>query len=59
MVLEIPPDPGQRVVDRDARLGQGLRLTDARQLQQMRRADGAGGDDHFACGISALDSAVA
>ena len=43
------------MVDRDAGFGQDLRLADARQLQQMRRPDGTGGEDHLTRRISPLD----
>ena len=58
MILEILADPGQRVMHRDARLRQHLRIADAGQLQQMRRADRAGGEDHLARRIGPLDGSL-
>ena len=58
MVLEILADPGECVTHCDARLGQNLRIPDPGQLQQMRRADRAGGEDHFARRVGPLDRAL-
>ena len=50
MVLQVLADAGQRMLHRNAvRLQQGGR-PDARQLQQLRRADGAAGEQHLARG---------
>src|SRR5690606_9514915 len=48
MVLQVPADTGQRLDDADAVPLQQLAGTDARELQQLRRLDRSGGDDHFA-----------
>jgi len=58
MVLEILADPGECVAHRDARLGQDLRIPDPGQLQQVRRADRAGGEDHPARRVGPLDRAL-
>ena len=44
---------------RDAGLGEDLGVADPRQLQQMRRADRAGGKDHLARRIGPLGVARA
>ena len=55
MILEILPDPGKRVMHWDAGLGQDLRVADTRQLQEMRRTDRTGGEDHLECRIGPPD----
>src|SRR5215203_2965768 len=58
-VLEILADAGQ-VPDRpDAEAGEPLGVADARQLEDLRRADGAGGKDHLAGGAGEMALAVA
>ena len=47
MVLEVAPDAGQLVAERDAHLAQVLRRADARQQQELGRADRPGGEDHL------------
>ena len=48
VVLHVPADATQFVHDRHADLRQMLRIADARQLQDVRRADRAGRQDHLA-----------
>jgi hypothetical protein len=48
MVLQILPHPRQIVKHGNPVLCQQRRRTDARQLQQLRRADGASRQDEFA-----------
>ena len=55
MVLQILADPGQRVGDRDADPAEMVGVADPGQLQQMRRADRAAGEDHLARRIGPLD----
>jgi hypothetical protein len=55
MVLKVPPDRGQRVMNRDANAAQMLRRPDAGKLQNVRRIDGTGGEDDFTLGIHALN----
>ena len=50
MVLQILADAGQRVHDLPAERGDDVRAADARQFQQLRRADRAGGQDDLAAG---------
>ena len=59
MVLKVLPDPRQCVVDRDADAGEMLGRADSRQLQDMRRVDGTGGEDHLMPGIGTLHGAAA
>jgi len=59
MVLHVLPDPRQRVMNRDADAVQVLGRAHSRELQDMRRVDGAGGEDHFALRIRALDRLAA
>ncbi|CAN5409019.1 hypothetical protein BH10PSE14_BH10PSE14_02370 [soil metagenome] len=48
MILQVGTNAGQCVLHRDAGGGQGARIADPRQLQQLRRPDRAGGEDDFA-----------
>ena len=48
MVAQILADPGQVVGDLDPGRAQNVARTDAGQLQELRRADRAGGQDHLA-----------
>ena len=48
MVLQVLADAGQRVHDLAAEAGEDIRAADARQLQKLRRADRAGGEDDLA-----------
>jgi hypothetical protein len=58
VVLKVLPDPRQSVMNRYADAVQVLGRADPRELQDMRRVDGAGGEDHFAFGIRTLDRAA-
>jgi hypothetical protein len=59
MVCRFCRDPGQVVVGRDADAGQMLRGADTRELQDVRRADRPGRQDHLAVGLGALDHIAA
>ncbi len=48
MVLQVLADAGQRVQDLAAEAGEDFRAPDPRQLQELRRADRAGGQHDFA-----------
>ena len=48
VVLQIQADARQFVAHRDSMLRQFLARTDAREQQQLRRSEGAAGDDGFA-----------
>ena len=48
MVLQVLPDAGQMMHARDAVLAKRGAIADARQHQQLRRLERAGGDDHLA-----------
>src|SRR5690606_2550931 len=48
MVAEVQPHAGKFVLHRNAVLAQQIDRPDPRQLQQFRRIDGAGVNDHFA-----------
>ena len=50
MVAQIFADPGQRMANLDAEVSKQIRLADAGKLEQLRRIDRAGTDDHFALG---------
>ena len=51
MILQILADAGERHFCLDAVAAQLRGLADARQHQELRRVDGAAGEDDFACGI--------
>ena len=55
MIVQVLPDAGQGVLKVDAALLQHGRRTHARALQQMRRADGAGGKNDFPAGDGGFD----
>lgn len=48
MVLQIFPDTGQVPHGREAKAAQALAVADAGQLEQLRRCDRAGRQDHLA-----------
>ena len=48
MVVQVGTDPGQIMRDADAICGQMRGRPDARQHQDVRRADGTGGEDYVA-----------
>ena len=48
--MQVLADPGQGVGDLDAQLAEEGGCTDAGELQELRRADGAGGEDELAPG---------
>src|SRR5207237_8453545 len=50
MVEQVLADTSQVVAHLDAEALEALALADAGQLQQLRRGDGPGGDDHLASG---------
>ena len=50
MILQVLPDAGERMADLDAMLSQLLRRPDAGEHHQLRRAEGAGGEDYLATG---------
>jgi hypothetical protein len=58
VLLEILPDAGQVVLHRDAGLLQMVRRADTRQHEQLRRVDGAAGQDYFTFSAIAQDAAV-
>ncbi len=55
MVLQILADPGQRVRDRYADAAEMVGVADPGQLQDMRRADRAAGQDHLGQRVGPLD----
>ena len=59
MVLHVLADAEQLMDHRHADLAEMLRVANARELQDMRRADRAGRKDHLAPGVGALDLAAA
>ena len=59
VILEVFTDAGQIVDHRRADIRQQRRRTDAGDLQQPRRVDRTGRDDHLAPGLDALPAAVA
>src|SRR6185437_443795 len=59
MVLQVLAHPRQRVTDGDAVTLQQLAGADSRDLQELRRADGAGGKDDLARGRREARLAVA
>ena len=59
VVLHVAADARQPMHHRHANLGQVLGIADARQLQDVRRADGSGGEDDLAPGLDPLDLALA
>ncbi len=59
MVLQVLADPGQRVRDRDADAAEMVGIADPGQLQDMRRADRAAGQDHLGQRVDALGLAAA
>ncbi|KVV55606.1 hypothetical protein WT27_25770 [Burkholderia territorii] len=50
MILQVAADGRQRMHERHALAREQRRIADARQLQQLRRIDRAGGEDHLARG---------
>ena len=54
MVLQVLPDAGQMMHAGDAVLAKCGAVADARQHQQLRRLERAGGDDHLAPGADLL-----
>ena len=50
MVLQVLADPAELVDDGDAVRLQKRRRPDAGELEELRRADRAGGEDHLAAG---------
>ena len=58
VIVQVLADARQVVHHLDAVLAEMLGRADARQHQQLRRADGAGGDDDFALGPQQLAAAV-
>jgi hypothetical protein len=58
MVLQILANPGQVPDDVDSKTAQCLRFPHAREHQDLRAADGAGGKDHFLVGPDVLDRAI-
>jgi hypothetical protein len=59
MVLQVLIDPRQIVVHGDADAGQMLVGADARELQDVRRADSTRRQDHLAVGLGPLDHTAA
>src|SRR5260221_12715123 len=58
MFLQVLSDTREVMLDLDADLAQMVRRADAREHQQLRRADGTTGTDHLAFGAIAFDLAV-
>ena len=58
MVLKVPPDSRQVRDNRDPALLQQIGVTDPGELEQLRRADRAGGEQHLAPRIGALSFAA-
>ena len=56
MVLQILADARQRMDDRNAELLQQRGRADAGELQQLRRLQGAGRENHFAAARVAVTS---
>ena len=56
MVLQALADAGQIMVDLDAMLSQLRRRADAGDHQELRRLDGAGGEDDLTCADRLLDA---
>ena len=55
MVLHVPADAAQLMYDRHADPAEMLGIADTRQLQDVRRADRAGRQDHLAGRVGALE----
>jgi hypothetical protein len=56
VILQVRPDARQIVLDVDADHFEVRLRADARQQEQVRRADATGGQNHFAVGADTRDS---